>query len=218
MRPSSRRVASEERDKVKAAMADYPLQRARPSWWPDTKGTSSCSCGLLIEAGAIVPYLSTAVNTNPLARVKKKRGSASTAARCSTARTSTMRSARCRIIPTIASSGRRRSCSHAKELGIPSIYYTNAMATRSLMLAEGASDMLSLMTSTYRSKARYRQDRTFFARRDDAGADLLVVGAEDRSHRTPDRERRVRAGGARVAWACSKSCRATSSTRRSANA
>ena len=54
-------------------------------------------------------------------------------------------------------------CAHAKELGIPSIYYTNAMATRSQMFAEGASDILSLVMSTYRSKERYHKIASFFS-------------------------------------------------------
>jgi chlorophyllide a reductase subunit Y len=54
-------------------------------------------------------------------------------------------------------------CAHAKELGIPAIYYTNAMATRSLMFAEGASDILSLVVSTYRSKERYDKIARFFS-------------------------------------------------------
>jgi len=54
-------------------------------------------------------------------------------------------------------------CAHAKELGIPSIYYTNAIATRSLMLAAGASEVLGLVTQTVRAKGRYNRIARFFA-------------------------------------------------------
>jgi hypothetical protein len=37
------------------------------------------------------------------------------------------------------------------------------MATRSLMFAQGASDILSLMLATYRSKARYAKIASFFS-------------------------------------------------------
>ena len=57
-------------------------------------------------------------------------------------------------------------CAHAKELGIPAIYYTNAMATRSMMLADGAGDILRLITATLRSKPRYDIIARFFAEDD----------------------------------------------------
>jgi hypothetical protein len=62
-------------------------------------------------------------------------------------------------------------CAHAKELGIPAIYYTNAMATRSMMLADGAGDILRLITATLRSKPRYDMIAKFFA--DDNAAPAL---------------------------------------------
>jgi hypothetical protein len=37
------------------------------------------------------------------------------------------------------------------------------MATRSLMFAQGASDILSLMMATYRSKGRYHKIASFFS-------------------------------------------------------
>jgi hypothetical protein len=37
------------------------------------------------------------------------------------------------------------------------------MATRSLMFAQGASDILSLMLSTYRGKQRYAKIANFFS-------------------------------------------------------
>jgi chlorophyllide a reductase subunit Y len=54
-------------------------------------------------------------------------------------------------------------CAHAKELGIPSIYYTNAMATRSMMLAKGAADVIDLVRQTVGAKARYDRIARFFA-------------------------------------------------------
>jgi chlorophyllide a reductase subunit Y len=117
---------------------------------------------LLIEAGASVPYLSTAVNTNPLAREEE----------------AWLRAHGCQVLyganfddeigaledhPYDCVVGTTPLCAHAKELGIPSIYYTNAMATRSLMFADGAADILSLLISTYRSKERYHKIASFFS-------------------------------------------------------
>jgi chlorophyllide a reductase subunit Y len=117
---------------------------------------------LLIEAGAAVPFLSTAVNANPLAREEERwlreRGctvlySANFADEIAAL---THRPYDCVI-------GTTPLCAHAKELGIPSIYYTNAIATRSLMLAAGAADVLSLVNQTVRAKARYERIARFFA-------------------------------------------------------
>jgi chlorophyllide a reductase subunit Y len=154
-------VASEERDKVVAAMGDYPL-KGLTFMVAGYEGHEFLLVRLLIEAGASVPYLSTSVNTNPLAREEEawlaERG--------------------CTVLyganfdneigaledhPYDCVIGTTPLCAHAKELGIPSIYYTNAMATRSLMFAEGASDILSLVMSTYRSKARYDRIARFFS-------------------------------------------------------
>ena len=154
-------VASEERDKVVAAMGDYPL-RGLTFMVAGYEGHEFLLVRLLIEAGASVPYLSTSVNTNPLAREEE----------------AWLREHGCTVLyganfddeigaledhPYDCVIGTTPLCAHAKELGIPSIYYTNAMATRSLMFAEGASDILSLVMSTYRSKERYHKIASFFS-------------------------------------------------------
>ncbi len=154
-------VASEERERVRAAMADFPLQ-GLTFMVAGYEGHEFLLVRLLIEAGANVPYLSTAVNTNPLARTEE----------------AWLRERGCRVLyganfddeigaledhPYDCVIGTTPLCAHAKELGIPSIYYTNALATRSLMFAEGAADVLSLVVSTYRSKARYHKIASFFA-------------------------------------------------------
>jgi chlorophyllide a reductase subunit Y len=154
-------VAVDERDKVKAAMADYPLS-GLTFMVAGYEGHEFLLVRLLLEAGASVPYLSTSVNTNPLARTEE----------------AWLRERGCTVLyganfdDEIGALqdhaydcviGTTPLCAHAKELGIPSIYYTNAMATRSLMFAEGASDVLSLMLSTYRSKERYHKIASFFS-------------------------------------------------------
>jgi chlorophyllide a reductase subunit Y len=154
-------VAAEERDKVVAAMADYPLH-GLTFMVAGYEGHEFLLVRLLIEAGAKVPYLSTAVNSNPLAREEE----------------AWLREHGCTVLyganfddeigaledhPYDCVIGTTPLCAHAKELGIPSIYYTNAMATRSLMFAQGASDILSLMLSTYRGKARYAKIASFFS-------------------------------------------------------
>jgi chlorophyllide a reductase subunit Y len=154
-------VARDEQAKVRAAMADYPLA-GKTIMVAGYEGHEFLLVRLLLEAGAKVPYLSTAVNTNPLARQEEawlaERG--------------------CTVLyganfddeigaltdhPYDLVVGTTPLCAHAKELGIPAIYYTNAMATRSMMLAEGAGDILRLITATLLSKPRYDMIAKFFA-------------------------------------------------------
>jgi chlorophyllide a reductase subunit Y len=142
-------------------MGDYPLN-GLTFMVAGYEGHEFLLVRLLIEAGASVPYLSTSVNTNPLAREEE----------------AWLAEHGCTVLyganfdneigaledhPYDCVIGTTPLCAHAKELGIPSIYYTNAMATRSLMFAEGASDILSLVMSTYRSKARYDRIARFFS-------------------------------------------------------
>jgi chlorophyllide a reductase subunit Y len=56
-------VAADERDKVRAAMVDFPLN-GLTFMVAGYEGHEFLLVRLLIEAGAKVPYLSTAVNTN----------------------------------------------------------------------------------------------------------------------------------------------------------
>jgi chlorophyllide a reductase subunit Y len=155
------RVAEAERDKVRLAIADYPLN-GLTFIVAGYEGHEFLLVRLLIEAGASVPYLSTAVNANPLAREEEAWLKAHGCTVLYGAnfedeiRALTDRPYDCVI-------GTTPLCSHAKELGIPSIYYTNAIATRSLMLAAGASDVLALVTQTVRAKPRYDRIARFFA-------------------------------------------------------
>jgi chlorophyllide a reductase subunit Y len=154
-------IAAEERDKVKAALADFPL-RGLKIMVAGYEGHEFLLVRLLIEAGAEVPYLSTAVTSNPLAREEE----------------AWLRERGCTVLyganfddeiaaltdhPYDMVIGTTPLCAHAKELGIPALYYTNAMATRSLMLADGAADILQLVMQTYRSKERYDKIARFFA-------------------------------------------------------
>jgi chlorophyllide a reductase subunit Y len=155
------RVASQERDRVRLAIADYPLN-GLTFIVAGYEGHEFLLVRLLIEAGANVPYLSTAVNANPLAREEEK----------------WLAEHGCTVLyganfedeikaltdrPYDCVIGTTPLCAHAKELGIPSIYYTNAIATRSLMLADGATEVLGLVTQTVRSKSRYDRIARFFA-------------------------------------------------------
>ncbi len=154
-------VAQEERAKVVAAIGDFPL-KGLTFMVAGYEGHEFLLVRLLLEAGASVPFLSTSVNTNPLAREEE----------------AWLAEHGCKVLynanfddeigaledhPYDCVIGTTPLCAHAKELGIPSIYYTNAMATRSLMLAEGASDILSLVVSTQRSKERYDKIARFFS-------------------------------------------------------
>jgi chlorophyllide a reductase subunit Y len=154
-------VAVEERDKVKAALADFPLRNMK-IMVAGYEGHEFLLVRLLIEAGAQVPYLSTAVNSNPLAREEeawlKERG-------CTVLYGANFDDEIAALTdhPYDMVIGTTPLCAHAKELGIPALYYTNAMATRSLMLADGAADILQLVMATYRSKERYNKIARFFA-------------------------------------------------------
>jgi chlorophyllide a reductase subunit Y len=154
-------VAREERERVKVAMADYPLS-GLTFMVAGYEGHEFLLVRLLIEAGASVPFLSTAVSANPLARIEA----------------AWLEEHGCRVLyganfdeeisalgdrPYDCVIGTTPLCAHAKELGIPSIYYTNAIATRSMMLAEGAADVLALVTQTVQAKRRYERVAKFFA-------------------------------------------------------
>ena len=155
------RVAAQERDRVRLAIADYPLN-GLTFIVAGYEGHEFLLVRLLIEAGASVPYLSTAVNANPLAWEEEKWLSEHGCTVLYGAnfedeiKALTDRPYDCVI-------GTTPLCAHAKELGIPSIYYTNAIATRSLMLADGATEVLCLVTQTVRSKTRYDRIARFFA-------------------------------------------------------
>jgi chlorophyllide a reductase subunit Y len=155
------RVAEEERRRVADAIETRRLD-GKTIMVAGYEGHEFLLVRLLIEAGARVPYLSTAVNANPLARQEeawlRERGctvlyGANFADEIAAL---TDRAYDCVI-------GTTPLCAHAKELGIPSIYYTNAIATRSLMLAAGAADVLDLVRQTIAAKGRYDRIARFFA-------------------------------------------------------
>ena len=154
-------VARQEQAKVRAVLDQRSLD-GLTFMVAGYEGHEFLLVRLLIEAGATVPYLSTAVNTNPLAREEEawlaERG--------------------CKVLyganfgdeiaaltdrPYDCVIGTTPLCAHAKELGIPSIYYTNAMATRSMMLAKGAGDVIDLVRQTVGAKVRYDRIARFFA-------------------------------------------------------
>jgi chlorophyllide a reductase subunit Y len=154
-------VAREERDRVIDVMQSRRLD-GLTIMVAGYEGHEFLLVRLLLEAGANVPFLSTAVNANPLAREEE----------------AWLREHGCQVLYTanfadeIAALsdrpfdcviGTTPLCAHAKELGIPSIYYTNAIATRSMMFAEGAADVLSLVGQTVGAKKRYDRIARFFA-------------------------------------------------------
>jgi chlorophyllide a reductase subunit Y len=154
-------VASHERARVQAAMADYPLA-GKTFMVAGYEGHEFLLVRLLIEAGASVPYLSTAVNANPLAREEEKWLAAHG---CTVLYGANFEDEIGALTdrPYDCVVGTTPLCAHAKELGIPSIYYTNAIATRSMVLAEGAADVLALVMQTVRAKPRYDRIARFFA-------------------------------------------------------
>ena len=156
-----RDVAADERAKVAAAL-DAVSMRGRTFMIAGYEGHEFLLARLLIEAGANVPYLSTAVNTNPLARTEEawlaERG-------CTVLYGANFDDEIAALTdrPYDCVIGTTPLCAHAKELGIPAIYYTNAIATRSLMLAEGAREVLGLIEQTVGAKQRYERIARFFA-------------------------------------------------------
>ena len=85
-------VARDEAEKVRAAMADYPLA-GKTVMVAGYEGHEFLLVRLLIEAGARVPYLSTAVNTNPLGPPRRSVARGTRLYGALTAPTSTTRSA-----------------------------------------------------------------------------------------------------------------------------
>lgn len=154
-------VAREERDAVRAALADYPLS-GLTMLVAGYDGHEFMLVRLLIEAGARVPYLATAVNTNPLAREEegwlREHGCSVLYKANFDAEISALSEHSYDLIVGTTTT----ICAYAKKLGIPAIYDTNALATRSLMLAEGASNILQLVVQTYRRKERYEKIARFF--------------------------------------------------------
>jgi len=155
------RVATEERDRVAAAISGHRLDGLNVMV-AGYEGHEFLLVRLLIEAGANVPYLSTAVSSNPLAREEE----------------AWLGEHGCKVLyganfedeiaaltdrPYDCVIGTTPLCAHAKELGIPAIYYTNAIATRSMMFADGAADVLALVTQTVAAKGRYDRIARFFA-------------------------------------------------------
>jgi chlorophyllide a reductase subunit Y len=125
-------VAREEQQKVRLTMADYPLG-GLTFMVAGYEGHEFLLVRLLIEAGASVPYLSTAVNANPLAREEEK---------------------------------------WLAEHGCTVLYGANFedeinaltdRPTRSMMLADGAAEVLGLVTQTVRAKGRYDRIARFFS-------------------------------------------------------
>jgi chlorophyllide a reductase subunit Y len=155
------RVACEERDRVRAAIGGKPLD-GLTIMVAGYEGHEFLLVRLLVEAGASVPFLSTAVNANPLAREEeawlRERG-------CTVLYGANFEDEIAALTdrPYDCVIGTTPLCAHAKELGIPSIYYTNAMATRSMMLAAGAADVLALVQQTIGAKSRYDRIARFFA-------------------------------------------------------
>jgi chlorophyllide a reductase subunit Y len=160
------RVAAEERDRVRTALDAHRLD-GRTFMVAGYEGHEFLLVRLLIEAGASVPFLSTAVNANPLARTEER----------------WLAEHGCTVLyganfedeigaltarPYDCVIGTTPLCAHAKELGIPAIYYTNAIATRSLMLAAGAADVLALVEQTLGAKRRYERIARFFAEDEEA--------------------------------------------------
>jgi len=154
-------VARQEQAKVRAVLDQRSLD-GLTFMVAGYEGHEFLLVRLLIEAGAKVPFLSTAVNTNPLAREEEAWLAAHDCRVLYTANFAdeiaalTDRPYDCVI-------GTTPLCAHAKELGIPSIYYTNAMATRSMMLAKGAADVIDLVRQTVGAKTRYNRIARFFA-------------------------------------------------------
>ncbi len=100
-RHGSKRSRARSASASALAMADYPLS-GLTFMVAGYEGHEFLLVRLLIEAGATVPFLSTAVNANPLAR---ERGGVARGARLhafSTARTSTRRSPRWATVRTTA--------------------------------------------------------------------------------------------------------------------
>lgn len=156
------RVAAEEEATARGFLATQPLKGAT-ILVSGYEGNEMLYARMLIEGGASVPYVSTSIGPSALTAADeawlKAHGVEAVVYR-KTMEDDKAAMARWRFDLVI---GTTTLAAYAKELGIPSVYYTNILSVRPLFLAGGMIASLSFVRELLNRRPLYERMVEFFA-------------------------------------------------------
>ncbi len=157
-------VASEERATAEAIMQANPLEGK--VFVTGYEGTETAYARLLVEAGAVVPYISTSIGSEPLTLPDESwlraRGTQEVVYRKSLEEDV---AALDKYQPDLVL-GTTPFASIAKERGIPAMYFTNQLASRPFFLSGGMAATLGFIKQTLDRGSRYQWMQDFFSDED----------------------------------------------------
>ncbi len=155
------RVADDERARAANTIDAKPLKGAR-ILVTGYEGTELAYARVLVEAGAEVPYVSTAIGTDPLVLPDelwlKSHGTKEVIYRKALEEDM---EALDRYSPDFVL-GTTPFCAAAKDRGIPAMYFTNQVASRPFFLASGLEAIVGFMRDALNRGDRYRDMHAFF--------------------------------------------------------
>ncbi len=154
-------VAAEEEQKVRGFLAAQPLKGAT-ILVSGYEGNEMLYARLLIEGGAHVPYVSTSIAPSMLTAADETwlRSHGTSAVVYRKSLEDDMDALEQWDFDLVI--GTTSLASHAKERGIPSVYYTNILSVRPLFLAGGAIASISMAQELLNRKPVYQQMLDFF--------------------------------------------------------
>jgi chlorophyllide a reductase subunit Y len=156
------RVAQQEEDAARGFLATQPLKGAT-ILVSGYEGNEMLYARLLVEGGAHVPYVSTSIGQSMLTAADeawlRARGTEAIVYRKAIEDDkAAMEHWRFDLVI-----GTTTLAAHAKELGIPSVYYTNMLSVRPLFLAGGMIASLGFVRDLLNRKPLYERMVDFFA-------------------------------------------------------
>lgn len=161
-------VAAEEEATARGFLASQPLKGAT-IMVSGYEGNEMLYARLLVEGGAHVPYVSTSIGQSMLTAADeawlKAHGTEAVVYR-KAIEDDKAAMARWRFDLVI---GTTTLAAYAKELGIPSVYYTNILSVRPLFLAGGMIASLSFVRELMNRRPLYERMVAFFADADQGG-------------------------------------------------
>jgi chlorophyllide a reductase subunit Y len=165
-------VASEERDKCKAIIGQFPLKgRVHVCGY---EGNELVYARLLVEAGAEVPYISTSIQKNLYTAADeawlKARGTKEIVYQ--KALEQDIRALD--VYKPDLVLGTTPLSAEAKQRGIPGMYYTNMLSVRPLFLAAGLAGTIQHIADALNRAPRYEWMREFFEGAREAEAKTVV--------------------------------------------
>ncbi|MDX2128043.1 MAG: chlorophyllide a reductase subunit Y [Chloroherpetonaceae bacterium] len=152
-------VAVEERDKIKSAIAENKVTGT--VLVAGYEGNEFPLVRLLLEAGVNVPYASTSIALTTLGESDDKLLKMFGTEIRYRKYLEEDRRAVLKYNPDLVV-GTTSLDSYVKELGIPSVYYTNIISSRPIYFAEGAATMLQLTQSLINKRPAYEVMKSFF--------------------------------------------------------